>query len=201
LLAFADAMKERGLRIPFMMQSRVNLMTPAVVAALAQAGAEEVWLGVESGAQHILDAMNKGTTVAQARQATRALRQHGIRSGWFIQLGYPPETWQDILATRDLVREERPNDIGVSVAYPLPGTAFYERVREQLAGKQNWDDSGDLAMMFSGTYTTDFYRAVRDLLHREINAGVEGPMTGLNAGWSSLETRAAAAGTPMAMTT
>ena len=35
----------------------------------------------------------------------------------------------------------RPDDIGVSVSYPLPGTTFYQRVQAQLGQKQNWVDS------------------------------------------------------------
>jgi anaerobic magnesium-protoporphyrin IX monomethyl ester cyclase len=63
----------------------------------------------------------------------------------------------------------RPDDIGVSVSYPLPGTRFYELVREQLNGKTHWQDSNDLAMMFRGTYTSEFYREIRDLLHEQVS--------------------------------
>ncbi len=168
--SYAEALAERGLRIPFTMQSRVDLMTPSAVAALARAGAEEVWMGVESGSQKVLDAMDKGTRVEQAREATRLLRSHGIRPAWFLQLGYPGETWEDILATRKLVREERPSDVGVSVSYPLPGTAFYERVRGEMGPQTNWRTSDDLAVMFHGTYEQAFYRHVRDLLHAEVEA-------------------------------
>jgi anaerobic magnesium-protoporphyrin IX monomethyl ester cyclase len=158
-------------RTPFMIQCRVDLLQPEVVASLASAGAEEVWLGVESGSQRVLDAMEKGTTVDEVRAATRTLRAHGIRACWFLQLGYPSETWEDLLRTRDLVRDERPDDIGVSVAYPLPGTKFHASVREQLGARENWHDSGELAMLFQGTYTTDFYRRLRDALHDEVSAG------------------------------
>lgn len=127
-------------------------------------------MGVESGSQKILDAMDKGTRVEQVRQATRALREAGIRSCWFIQLGYLGEEWEDILRTRDLIREERPDDIGVSVSYPLPGTKFHEMVQAQLGTKQNWQDTDDLEMMFHGTYATDFYKRIRDILHDEVNA-------------------------------
>ncbi len=181
---FADEMARRGLRLPFTMQSRVNLMTGPNVAALARAGAEEVWLGVESGSQRILDAMDKGSTIDQVRGATRRLREHGVRACWFLQLGYGDETWDEILATRDLVRHERPDDVGVSVAYPLPGTRFYEKVRAQLGDKRNWRDSDDLAMMFQGTFSGAFYRRVRDLLHQEV---AEGP-----ASWDALSAEAEA---------
>jgi anaerobic magnesium-protoporphyrin IX monomethyl ester cyclase len=169
--AFAAEVERRDARVPFSMQTRVNLVTPRVAAGLARAGATEVWLGVESGSQRILDAMDKGTKVEGARTATRLLRQEGIRVCWFIQLGYPSEEWDDIVATRDLIRDELPDDIGVSVAYPLPGTVFYDRVRAQLGAQRNWHDTGDLAMLFQGTYETGFYRRIRDLLHREVETG------------------------------
>ena len=71
------------------------------------------------------------------------------------------------MLTRDLVREERPDDIGVSVAYPLPGTKFHASVQAQLGARRNWHDTGELAMLFQGTYTTEFYRVLRDVLHDE----------------------------------
>ena len=169
---FGRAVARRGARTPFMIQSRVDLMRPDVVATLVEAGAEEVWLGVESGSQRVLDAMDKETELGEIRAATRALKAAGIRACWFIQLGYPPESWDDLLLTRDLIREEGPNDIGVSVAYPLPGTGFYNTVRAQLGPRQNWQDTGDLAMLFRGRYSTEFYRRVRDALHDEVEAGV-----------------------------
>lgn len=170
ILSFAEEITARDVRIPFMMQSRANLMTPRAVEALAKAGSDEVWLGVESGAQHILDAMDKGMEIEQVRTATRNLKQNGIKACWFIQLGYLGEGWKDILETRDLIRAEQPDDIGVSVSYPLPGTKFYETVRQQLGSKRNWNDSDELAMMFKGTFPTEFYREVRQLLHEEVDA-------------------------------
>jgi len=61
--AFAVEVSARRAGTPFTMQSRVDLMTPSAVEALAHARCEEVWLGVESGAQHVLDAMDKGTSL------------------------------------------------------------------------------------------------------------------------------------------
>jgi anaerobic magnesium-protoporphyrin IX monomethyl ester cyclase len=168
---FAAEVERLDARTPFMMQSRVNLMKRDAVAALAKAGADEVWLGVESGSQKILNAMDKGTCVEEVREATRNLKAKGIRTCWFIQLGYPGETWEDLTLTRDLIHQEMPDDIGVSVAYPLPGTRFHELVKAQLGERHNWEDSDDLAMLFQGTYDTQFYRLVRDILHDEVRLG------------------------------
>ena len=116
--------------------------SPSMAAALRDAGCREVWLGAESGSQKILDAMHKGTRVAEIAQARRALGAEGIRVGFFLMLGYLGEELDDILATRDLVERTRPDDIGVSVAYPLPGTKFFDaretpaRRETQLAREQ-----------------------------------------------------------------
>lgn len=182
---FADAVARRDARIPFMMQSRTNLVTPETAAALRRAGAAQVWLGIESGSQRILDAMDKGTQVDAARTATRLLRAEGIAVGWFLQLGYPGEEWDDIVATRDLVRDEAPDEIGVSVAYPLPGTLFHARVAEQLGSRSNWRDTDELAMLFQGTFDTEFYRMVRDALHAEVPHGTAGDLR-----WHDLSRRA-----------
>ena len=60
---FAEWLEQAGVRVPFTMQSRCDLMTDKAVDALARAGCEEVWLGAESGSQRVLDAMDKETTV------------------------------------------------------------------------------------------------------------------------------------------
>jgi anaerobic magnesium-protoporphyrin IX monomethyl ester cyclase len=165
---FSAALAEGGGGVPFTIQLRADLVSPRMAVALRAAGCREVWLGAESGSQKILDAMNKGTTVEQVHVARRLLGDEGIRVGLFLQLGYLGESLHDILATRRLVQETRPDDVGVSVSYPLPGTRFYDQVREQLHGKTHWQESNDLEMMFEGTYRSDFYRQIRDLLHDEV---------------------------------
>ena len=116
--------------------------------------------------------MNKGTTVAEI--LTRARTAQGA--------GHPRRVLHPARLSRraadghprhapDCSRRHGPDDIGVSVSYPLPGTKFYELVKEQLGGKTHWQDSGDLAMMFRGTYSSEFYRAVRNLLHEQVSVG------------------------------
>ena len=165
----ADEVQRLDAAIPFKMQSRVDLMTPDTVRALRRAGCAEVWMGAESGSQKILDAMDKGTRVDQIAKARENLRREGIRACYFLQFGYPGETWKDIQNTIRLVRDTRPDDIGVSVSYPLPGTKFFDRVQTQLGEKTNWSDSEDLAMMFQGTYTNELYRALHDALHAQVD--------------------------------
>jgi anaerobic magnesium-protoporphyrin IX monomethyl ester cyclase len=167
---FQKAARTYDANVPFTIQTRADIVSERMAEALRGAGCMEAWLGAESGSQRVLDAMNKGTTVEEILTARARLKAAGVRVGFFIQLGYLDEQMEDILATRALIETAQPDDIGVSVAYPLPGTEFYERVREQLGTKTHWSDSGDLEMMFRGTFSSDFYRAVRDLLPDQVSA-------------------------------
>ncbi|MGB6306984.1 MAG: radical SAM protein [Steroidobacteraceae bacterium] len=171
---FAASLQAAGTHIPFTIQTRADLVSERMAWALRDAGCREAWIGAESGSQRVLDAMNKGTTVGEIRIARERLKSAGIRVGFFIQLGYMDEQLEDILATRELLDAAHPDEIGVSVSYPLPGTRFYELVKAQLRGKTHWQESNDLEMMFQGTYTSDFYRAVRDLLHEQISLQTAG---------------------------
>jgi anaerobic magnesium-protoporphyrin IX monomethyl ester cyclase len=164
---FAEAVAARDAGVPFRCLSRVDLLTAPVVRALGQAGCRMVWVGAESGSQKVLDAMEKGTRVEQIRESTRRLHEAGLGVGFFLQFGYPGESREDIEKTMALVRECRPDDIGISVSYPLPGTRFYERVRAQLGAQRNWRDSDDMAMMFRGPYPTPFYRKLHRVVHKE----------------------------------
>ena len=168
---FADAIRALGCRVPFKCLSRADLLTrPGEVDALARAGAQTVWMGAESGSQKILDAMDKGTRVEQIHEAARGLKHAGIRVGFFLQFGYPGETRADIEKTIQLVRDCDPDDIGISVSYAMPGTKFYDAVREQLGEKQNWQDSQDLAMLYQGPFSTEFYRKLHSVVHKEFRA-------------------------------
>jgi anaerobic magnesium-protoporphyrin IX monomethyl ester cyclase len=164
----ADHVSCLGAVLPFKMQTRADLIQEDVANALRNAGCSEAWMGVESGSQKILDAMEKGLRVDEVIKARNHLRNAGIRACFFLQFGYSGETWQDIRQTIELVRATKPDDIGVSVSYPLPGTRFYDKVGKQLGLKRNWVDSEDLSMMFQGTYTSRFYRALHDALHAEV---------------------------------
>ena len=165
---FSAAVTRRDAAIPFKIQSRADLMITDTVSALKRAGCEEVWMGAESGSQTILNAMDKGLTVASIHRARARLADAGIRAAFFLQFGYPGETFSEIEDTIALVRTCRPDDIGVSVSYPLPGTVFYERVRQQLGEKRNWIDSQDLSVIFQAAYTDEFYRSLRNALHLEV---------------------------------
>ncbi|HMA32888.1 MAG TPA: radical SAM protein [Chloroflexia bacterium] len=164
---FADEIERLDARVPFKCLLRVDLIKDGVPEALRRAGCAIVWVGAESGSQPVLDAMDKGTQVEQIYAAAANLHRAGIRIGFFLQFGYPGERRADIEKTLQMVRDCRPDDIGISVSYPLPGTKFYDRVQAQLGAKRNWATSQDLDLMFQGAYSPEFYRTLYTVVHHE----------------------------------
>ncbi|MBI1808027.1 MAG: B12-binding domain-containing radical SAM protein [Ignavibacteria bacterium] len=165
---FADVLLRKRASIPFKCLSRADLLLKEeTIRHLARAGCQTVWIGAESGSQRVLDAMEKGTTIEQIYSSTKLLHENGIRVGFFLQYGYPGETRHDIEMTQRMVRDCKPDEIGISVSYPLPGTKFYERVKQDLGEKRNWVDSQDLDMMYHSTYSTEFYRALHQATHKK----------------------------------
>jgi radical SAM superfamily enzyme YgiQ (UPF0313 family) len=163
---FAELTEKTGIRIPFKIQSRADLLVQEkYVHDLARAGCDNVWMGAESGSQKILDAMDKGITIAQIREATALLKAHQIKPAFFIQFGYPGETRKDIELTISMINELLPAEIGISVSYPLPGTLFYEKVKSEMKEKTNWTDSDELALMFRNTYQPSFYKHLHRYVH------------------------------------
>jgi len=164
---FRDIIKSKGIKIRYKIQSRVDLLLQEdTIEALADSGAETVWVGAESGSQKILDAMDKGTTVGQIFEATRLLKKNRIRTAFFLQFGYLGEKKEDINKTIQMMLELMPEEIGISVSYPLPGTKFYDKVKEQLKEKTNWTDSDELALMYKGTFSPSYYKKLHRYVHK-----------------------------------
>lgn len=164
---FRDVVQAKKLKFQYKIQSRVDLLLKEdTIDALVASGLQQVWVGAESGAQKILDAMDKGTRVEEIAAATNLLKKKGVEVCFFLQFGYLGETRADIEATIQMMETLEPHDIGISVSYPLPGTKFYEKVRALLGKKQNWEVSDDLAMMYPATFQPDFYRRLHRLVHK-----------------------------------
>jgi len=157
--------------LPYRCLSRVDLLREAdYVRDLAATGCDQVWVGAESGSDHILAAMDKDCTVDDIRRATRLLQDNGVQIGFFLQLGYPGEGIEEIRSTVRLIEELRPDEIGVSVSKPMPGTAFFERVSASMRG-ENWAASMDNIPLFEAPFPKPFYAAAKEVLRSTHSAG------------------------------
>lgn len=168
---FSELIKKENIKINYKIQSRADLLTEEdYVNYLAESGCNEVWLGAESGSQKILDDMDKGITVQEIEKAVELLKKKNIKPALFLQFGYLGENISDIKKTIKMVERLLPEDIGVSVSYPLPGTKFYDKVKDELKEKTNWTDSDELHLMFKNTYSPEFYKHLHRFVHNSYRA-------------------------------
>ncbi|MCI4346045.1 MAG: B12-binding domain-containing radical SAM protein [Thermoplasmata archaeon] len=158
LVGLLDGLEERGLRFRFECLARVDLLKPDLLGRLKQAGLERVYLGVESGSQRMLDVMNRGTRLTQVEQVATSLREANVRQFWFLMLGYPGETLEDIEETLRLFRRFSPEEYSVSIAVPVPGTRLYDTVRDRLRSHRAKGRSGGVSLLFEAAYPQSMYR-------------------------------------------
>jgi radical SAM superfamily enzyme YgiQ (UPF0313 family) len=168
--AYAAEMRRRGLRIPFECITRADRLNARVTAQLAELGCDRVWIGSESGSQRLLDAMQRGVTVAQVRDAVGHLKQSGIRTGMFFMWGYEGEELSDIEATYEHVKACRPDVFFTTVSYPIKGTPYYDEVAPKLVQLGQWRATTDRDIKIRGRRSRHFYQLADQLLRSETPA-------------------------------
>lgn len=154
---FAAELKRRRLETPFECISRADRLTEEVLRTMKELGCFRVWFGSESGSQRVLDSMERGVTVEQIRTTTKSARKYGIEAGLFVMLGYAGETVEEIEETIEHLKKADPNTFLTTVAYPIKGTGFYEKVSVNLVQPGPWDRTPEREISFRGRYCRPFY--------------------------------------------
>lgn len=160
---------KRDAAIPFECLSRVNLVDVPMLTALREIGCFKIYFGAESGSQKVLNAMKKGTKVDQIYRAAEACRQVGIHVYFFMMVGYPGEDMDDLRESIKLLTETLPDSFSTTIAYPLPGTEFYQQVRDRIMHDgDDWAFTAENKLLFErGKYNTLFYRWVQRWFNKE----------------------------------
>jgi anaerobic magnesium-protoporphyrin IX monomethyl ester cyclase len=132
VLRVCAEIRRRNLDFQWECLGRVDSLDESVAQEMRGAGCTRIYFGVESGSQPILDQMNKRTTPEEARQAAEAAHRAGLEVGAFFILGYPGDTDETVLATLKHAGSLPLDYLGLTMPYPLPGTALYDRVRSRV---------------------------------------------------------------------
>ena len=165
---YAAEMRRRGLRIPFECISRADRLNPEMLDLLAELGCFRIWIGSESGSQRILDAMERGVQVEQVQKAIELSRSRGIQSGMFLMWGYEGEDLNDIEATIEHVKSSNPDIFFTTVAYPIKGTPYYDRISDRVVQLKPWSQSSDRELVIKGRHSRKFYEFADRLLRDEV---------------------------------
>ena len=84
--------------------------------------------------------------------------------------GYPGERHRDVRRTMALLRRLRPSEHSISVAYPMPGTEFYERVQARMP-ERLWKNRDDAEPQFETDYSPLYLRLARAIARRRYAPG------------------------------
>lgn len=155
---FCELLRKNDLRLPFETITREDRLDESIIEALADIGCHRLWIGAESGSQRILDAMERQTRSDRIPYLVQTLRKYGIESGLFIMFGYDGETWNDLNETMEMLRRAQPDIFLHTVAYPIKGTPFYDRVADRLIVPGPWETITDRQLGFKQRPSRNFYR-------------------------------------------
>ena len=133
VVAICREIRRRGLDFHWECLARVDALDFTTASEMRLAGCTRVFFGIESGSNEILELMNKKITTDQAQAAVEAARRAGLEVGAFFILCYPGDTDETVLQTLRFATRLPLDYLGLSIPYPLPGTALYNRTREQIA--------------------------------------------------------------------
>jgi radical SAM superfamily enzyme YgiQ (UPF0313 family) len=156
-LAYAAELGRRGVRVPFECISRADRINEEVADALAAMGCFRLWIGSESGSQRVLDAMERRTTVEDIRLKTAMLQARGVQVGMFMMLGYEGEDERDLAASVDHLKRSAPDIFLTTVAYPIRGTAYYDRVHDRVRSDRPWEARTDRDLRIEGRHSRRYY--------------------------------------------
>lgn len=131
LIELCRLIADQDLGIRWGCNSRVDTIDEERVFWMKRAGCWIIGFGVESGDEQSLLWMRKNATLDQARKAVNLCRKYGVRSHAFFMFGFPWDTKETIRKTLSFARDLSPDFFDFNIAFPLPGTPFYDMAVEE----------------------------------------------------------------------
>lgn len=117
----------------FRIACRVNekLFTQKFLDLAKEAGVWNIFFGIESGSQMMLDRMKKGITLDEVRRAIQMTDKAHISSQCSFIIGMPGETRDTIMETQRFLDDLQPTRAGFCYACPFPQTELDKEVTEK----------------------------------------------------------------------
>jgi anaerobic magnesium-protoporphyrin IX monomethyl ester cyclase len=112
--------------------TRVNTMDDHVAESLKLMNTKVTCFGIESGSQVVLNANQKGTTVAQNTAALINAKNHGFYTIAFLVIGMAGETIETMKETQDWLLSVKPylDSCNLAVGIPYPGSRWWTHPKE-----------------------------------------------------------------------
>lgn len=141
IIGICEELLRRKIKIRWQGPTRVDCVDREMLFLMKKAGCHTVRYGIESGNDHVLERMGKGTTVKQIRDAVRWTKEAGIDIMAYFMVGYIDETENEIKDTIRFAKEIDPDGAIFSIGTPLPATELFNKAVERgLIGKDYWKE-------------------------------------------------------------
>ena len=124
-----NEIKRRKLNITWSCNARANL-DYETMKVMKKVGCRLLDVGYESGSDDILKNIKKGITTQDSRRFTKDAKRAGLMILADFIFGMPGETKETAEQTIRFMKEIKPNLVQFAVATPIPGTEFYDYVKE-----------------------------------------------------------------------
>jgi anaerobic magnesium-protoporphyrin IX monomethyl ester cyclase len=163
-----DEILRRGLKIKWDCETRVDMVSKDLLLKMKEAGCIAVWYGVEAGSEKVRDAMGKGISTNQTLNAFKWTKEAGLIAVASIILGFPGETKETAWESVKLLQRINPDEIGIYIATPYPGTPMYDYVKKMGWLKVYDFDKYDTAtpIFESPTMSMEELREIHDKAHQ-----------------------------------
>ena len=103
LLDFCDKLKASGLPILWNCFSRVDTIDEHVIAEMADANVQVMFLGIESGSPRMQKLINKNLDLDRTIRIIKCIYEHNIGMTLSFMYGFPDETEEDVSMTMEYV--------------------------------------------------------------------------------------------------
>ncbi|MGM9998436.1 MAG: B12-binding domain-containing radical SAM protein [Candidatus Bruticola sp.] len=141
VLAICSEIKKRSIKVNWNIRARANCITPETVKAMRSAGCTRVHIGVESGTDEGMKALNKNLTTAKVRQAFNMLTDEGLTTVCYFMIGCPHDSSLDeINKTVDFAISLDPDYALFGILTPYPNTLVYNQgIEKGILDPNHWD--------------------------------------------------------------
>lgn len=157
LTAFHEEVVKQNAQIRFECITRAERLNDEILRLLKEAGCFRIWIGAESGSQKIIDLMDRRVDVNHVKKMIQDTNALGIETGTFIMVGYPGETEEDIDETIQYLKDAKPTQYTITIAYPIKGTSLYHEIEKDITVQPDWQTSTDRQIEFNRTYSRKYY--------------------------------------------
>jgi len=142
LYTFCNTMINHKLNIEWRCTARYDNLDEELLQLMKQAYCSGLYLGLESGSDRVLKAINKKTTVEQNIKVSKMVYNSGIPSATSIMLGLPDESKEEMEETLKLMKKVKTDIFDVNSYIPLPGTPLYDSMSEEDKKNIDWRKVG-----------------------------------------------------------